>query len=86
MKNNKWIYDRLPTEKENKNGIVGIVNGYNGKIRFTDAVIFVDYDFESKEWWSQDYDLTDCKVECWFPVPAYPQKPRKAVIKWEKNR
>ena len=71
MKNNKWIYDRLPTEEENENGIVGIVNGYNGKIRFTNAVILVDYDFDSKEWWSQDFDLTDCKVECWFPVPAY---------------
>lgn len=71
----EWISveGRLPTEEENDRGLVGIVNGYNGKIRFTDAIIFVDYDFDEKEWRSQDYDLTDCKVECWMPLPEAPK-------------
>ena len=70
----EWISvdERLPTEDENEKGLVGFVNGYNGKIRFTDAIIFVDYDFKEKEWWSQDYDLTDCKVEYWMPLPEAP--------------
>lgn len=63
----------MPTEDENEKGLVGFVNGYNGKIRFTDAIIFVDYDFKEKEWWSQDYDLTDCKVEYWMPLPEAPK-------------
>ena len=71
----EWISveERLPTVEENENGLVGIVNGYNGKVRFTDAIIFVDYCFEEKEWWSQDYDLTDCKVEYWMPLPEAPK-------------
>ena len=71
----EWISvdERLPTVEENENGLVGIVNGYNGKIRFTDAIILVDYCFEEKEWWSQDYDLTDCKVEYWMPLPEPPK-------------
>ena len=70
-----WISvgERLPTVEENENGLVGIVNGYNGKIRFADAIILVDYCFEEKEWWSQDYDLTDCKVEYWMPLPEAPK-------------
>lgn len=74
-KQSEWISvdERLPTVEENENGLVGIVNGYNGKIRFTDAIIFVDYCFEEKEWWSQDYDLTDCKVEYWMPLPEAPK-------------
>jgi hypothetical protein len=75
-KQSEWISveERLPTEEENENGIVGIVSGYNGKIRFRDAIILVDYDFEEKEWWSQDYDLTDCKVKYWMPLPEPPEK------------
>lgn len=74
-KQSEWISveERLPTVEENENGLVGIVNGYNGKIRFTDAIILVDYCFEEKEWWSQDYDLTDCKVEYWMPLPEAPK-------------
>ena len=67
----KWISveDRLPTEEENDRGLVGIVNGHNGKIGFHDAIIFVDYDFEVKEWWSKDYNLIGCTVEFWMPLP-----------------
>lgn len=70
-----WISveERLPTVEENENGLVGIVNGYIEKIRFTDAIILVDYCFEEKEWWSQDYDLTDCEVEYWMPLPESPK-------------
>ena len=71
----EWISvdERLPTVEEEERGLVGIVNGYNGKIRFMDAIIFVNYDFDEKEWWSQDYDLTDCKVEYWMPLPEAPK-------------
>ena len=74
-KKSGWISvdERLPTVEEEERGLVGLVNGYNGKIRFTDAIIFVDYDFGEKEWWSQDYDLTDCKVEYWMPLPEPPK-------------
>ena len=71
MKDNKWIYDRLPTEEENNNGIIGIVNGSDGKINFHNGLIFLSYDFDKMYWYSEDYDITNCKVECWFPVPAY---------------
>lgn len=71
----EWISveERLPTKDENDRGIVGIVTGFNGKIRFKDAIILVDYDFDEKEWWSQDYDLTDCKVTHWMPLPEAPK-------------
>ena len=71
----EWISvkERVPTVEEEERGLVGIVNGHNGKIRFTDAIIFVNYDFDEKEWWSQDYDLTDCKVAHWMPLPEAPK-------------
>ena len=71
----EWISvdDRLPTEEENDRGLVGIVNGHNDKIGFHDAIIFVDYDFEEKEWWSQDYNLIGCTVEFWMPLPKPPK-------------
>ena len=74
-KQSEWISvdERLPTAEEEERGLVGIVNGHNGKIRFTDAIIFVNYDFDEKEWWSQDYDITDCKVEHWMPLPEAPK-------------
>ena len=70
--NNEWIYDRLPTKEEEKNGIVGIVNGDNGNIKFRSGLILLSYDFNENCWYSEDFDITNCRVECWFPVPAYP--------------
>lgn len=71
----EWISveERLPTAEEEDRGLVGIVNGHNGKIGFIDAIIFVNYDFEESEWWSSDYDLTNCKVEYWIPLPEAPK-------------
>ena len=71
----EWISvdERSPTKDENDRGIVGIVTGFNGKIRFKDAIILVDYDFDEKEWLSPDYDLTDCKVTHWMPLPEAPK-------------
>jgi hypothetical protein len=70
----EWISvdERLPTETENDRGLVGIVNGYNGKIHFRNAIVLVDYDFSEKEWWSEDYDLTGCEVVYWMPLPKAP--------------
>lgn len=72
-----WISveDRLPTVDEEDNGLVGIVNGYNGRITFTDAVIFLRYDFDEKVWWSEDYALEGCKVTHWMPLPEPPEVP-----------
>ncbi len=71
-----WISvdDRLPTVEEEDRGLVGIVHGYNGKIQFTHAFVFVMYDFDDKVWWSQDYDLANCKVEYWMSLPEAPNK------------
>ena len=71
-----WISvdERLPTETENDRGLVGIVNGYNGKIHFRNAIVLVDYDFSEKEWWSEDYDRTVCSIEYWTPLPEAPKK------------
>ena len=71
----EWISvdERLPTAEENDRGLVGIVNGHNGEFGFIDAVILVDYDFEEGEWWSEDYDITNCKVEYWMPLPEPPK-------------
>ena len=63
----------MPTKEENEIGLVGIVNGYNGKIRFEDAIIFVNYDFDEKVWFSWDYDMTNCKVQYWMPLPEPPK-------------
>ena len=75
LKPSEWISveDRLPTAEENDRGIVGIVNGYNGKIGFINAIIFVDYDFEERKWWPEDYDIPNCKVEYWMPLPEPPK-------------
>ena len=72
----EWISveERLPTKEENEIGLVGIVNGDNGNIGFHDAIILVDYDFDEKEWWSQDFDIEGCKVEYWMPLPMPPRK------------
>ena len=71
----EWISvdERLPTAEENDRGLVGIVTGHNGKIGFVDAIILVDYDFEERGWWSEDYDITNCKVEYWMPLPEPPK-------------
>ena len=71
----EWISvdERLPTETENDRGLVGIVNGYNGKIHFRNAIVLVDYDFSEKEWWSEDYELTGCEVVYWMPLPEAPK-------------
>lgn len=70
----KWISDRLPTEEECNRAIVGVVNGYNGRITFTDAEIFVCYDFKEKDWYSEDYDIEGCKVRCWYVLPEPPKE------------
>lgn len=70
----KWISDRLPTEDECNRAIVGVVNGYNGRITFTDAEIFVCYDFKEKDWYSEDYDIEGCKVRCWYVLPEPPKE------------
>lgn len=72
----EWISvkDRLPTEDEDSNyRIVGVVNGYNGKIRFTDAEIFVRYCQTENAWWSDDYDIEGCAVEKFYVVPQPPK-------------
>lgn len=72
----EWVSvkDRLPTEDEDSDHrIVGVVNGYNGKIKFTDAEIFVRYDRAENVWWSDDYDIDGCAVEKFYVVPQ-PQK------------
>lgn len=71
VQHGEWIYDRLPTVEENEHGIVGVVNGHDGNVRFKNAIIFVDYDFNKKEWRSEEYNLINCKVKCWLPIPAY---------------
>lgn len=70
-KQSEWISveERLPTHEENDQGLVGIVNGHNGKIGFMDAFIFVDYDFDECEWFSDEYDLANCKVDYWMVIP-----------------
>ncbi len=70
----KWISDRLPTEEECNRAIVGVVNGYNGRITFTDAEIFVCYDFKEKDWYSEDYDIEGCAVRCWYVLPEPPKE------------
>lgn len=74
-KQSEWISveERLPTAEENDRGLVGIVNGHNGKIGFIDAIILVYYDFEERDWWSEDYNITNCKVEYWMPIPESPK-------------
>lgn len=74
-KQSEWISveERLPTAEENDRGLVGIVNGHNGKIGFIDAIIFVDYDFEEREWWSTNYDITNCRVKYWMLLPEPPK-------------
>lgn len=72
----EWISvkDRLPTEDEDRNHrIIGIVNGYNGKIRFTDAEIFVRYCHTENAWWSDDYDIDGCAVEKFYVLPQPPK-------------
>ena len=70
----KWISDRHPTEEESERVIVGIVNGNNGMITFTDAEVFVSYDFKEKAWWSADYDIEGCEVKCWYALPEPPKE------------
>ena len=69
-KQSEWISveERLPTHEENDRGLVGIVNGHNGKIGFMDAFIFVGYDFDECEWVSDEYDLANCKVDYWMVI------------------
>ena len=72
----EWISvkDRLPTEDEDSNHlIVGVVNGYNGKIRFIDAEISVRYCHKENAWWSDDYDIEGCTVERFYVVPQPPK-------------
>lgn len=68
------VNDRLPTEDEDRNHrIVGVVNGYNGKIRFNDAEIFVRYCHTENAWWSDDYDIDGCAVEKFYVLPHPPK-------------
>ena len=70
-KQSEWISveERLPTHEENDQGLVGIVNGHNGKIGFIDAFIFVNYDFDECKWFSDEFDLANCKVDYWMVIP-----------------
>ena len=72
----QWISveERMPSKAEEDNGIVGIVSGYNGRITFTDAFLFLRYDFEYNAWWSEDYDIEGCKVTHWMPLPEPPKE------------
>lgn len=70
----KWISDRLPTEEESERVIIGVANGDNGRITFTDAEIFVKYDFEEKVWWSVDYNIEGCEVKYWYVLPEPPKE------------
>lgn len=72
----KWIpvSERMPTEEENESLIIGIVNGYNGRIKFNDAAIQVRYDHKEKAWWSENYDIEGCKVSQWYLVPEPPKE------------
>ena len=71
----EWISveERLPMVEEQARGLVGIVNGFNGKIRFENARVFLNYDYNFDEWYSQDYDIQNCKIECWMPLPEAPK-------------
>lgn len=75
IQSNKWISvdERLPTVEEQSRGLVGIINGFNGKIRFENARVFLNYDYNFNEWYSQDYDIQNCKIECWMPLPEAPK-------------
>ena len=75
-KQSEWISveERLPTVAEQERGLVGIINGFNGKIRFENARVFLNYDYNFNEWYSQDYDIQNCKIECWMPLPEAPKK------------
>ena len=75
IKQSEWISveERLPTVEEQGRGLVGIVNGYNGKKRFTDARVLLNYDYNYNEWYSEDYDIQNCKIECWMPLPEAPK-------------
>lgn len=66
-----WISvdERLPTVEEQARGLVGIISGYNGKIKFENARVFLNYDYNYNEWYSQDYDIQNCKIECWMALP-----------------
>ena len=71
----KWISfdERLPTLEEQGRGIVGIVNGYNGKIRFENACVLLNYNYIYNEWYSEDYDIQNCKIDYWMPLPEPPK-------------
>lgn len=71
----KWISveERLPDAAQGMEGVLGFVNGYNGRITFTDAYLFVKYDYAENAWWSEDYDIEGCKVTHWMPLPEPPE-------------
>ncbi len=71
----EWISvkDRLPTVLDCETGLVGIVNGHNGKQRFVDALILLDYDFDEDEFFSPDYLITNCRVDYWMSIPKPPE-------------
>ena len=72
LTHNGWVMagERLPTKEEDEHGIVGIVNGYNGNIRFTEDMILLRFNADLQEWWSEDYNIRGCKVVRWFPIPS----------------
>lgn len=72
----KWISveERLPDAAQGMEGVLGFVNGYNGRITFTDASLFVKYDYVENAWWSEDYDIEGCKVTHWMPLPEPPKE------------
>lgn len=63
------IEERLPTEEENEDGIVGVVYGRNNNIIFEGAYLLVEYDFEEKMWWCNEYDIYNCKITHWMSLP-----------------
>lgn len=71
----EWISvkERLPDAAQGEDCVLGFVNGYNGQITFTDAYLFVKYDYAENAWWSEDYDIEGCKVTHWMPLPEPPK-------------
>jgi len=69
-----WISvkDRMPEKARGEDGVLGLVNGYNGRITFIDAYIIVRYDYVENAWWSEDYDIEGCTISHWIPLPGPP--------------
>ena len=73
--------DVIPAEEDRENGIIAVVNGPGGhNLFFEDAVVVCDYN-EREGWYSEDYDISDCKIKCWMPIPEFDDIPKNETRK-----